>query len=145
MALLAVTLLLMVPTALAVPPQNPDSGNPAHGSSGSLLGSSAPSDHLPPEPTSLRTLTRDEAVPELLPRSLDQGRPPGTVGDPGVASGLTAALLPASFPSTSGGRSGYPSPPAPMGLADLGEGANGTYSYTPNSFAAIVTLNSTSA
>jgi nitrous oxidase accessory protein NosD len=63
------------------------------------------------------------------------------------SSGLSRALMPAAFPSSDlvGATSAYPSTPAPMGLADLGRGPNGTYAYTSASFAANVSLTSFSA
>lgn len=149
-ALVLVVVALMSPTGVrsiaAVP-------LPSDGGPGAPVGGIPNHSPGPPGPPSLPRPFSGPLAPSIVPDE----RPPTPESIPqifdsrsGSPSGLSTALLPASWAGLFGTSRptptvGYPSTPAPMGLADLGVGSSGAYSYNTTSFSASVTLSSFAA
>jgi hypothetical protein len=89
-------------------------------------------------------------APTLTPVRRGAPHPALSAPNPATPSGLSAALVPASWAGTLGklrmnGAPVYSTVPAPMGLADLGVGPSGPYQYTTSEFEAEITLSSFAA
>jgi Thermopsin len=138
-----VSLLLIVPTSLMAHVGGSSQVSNGIGSGGAAGPPLRAVERLPEEPAALLGPGTGYAAPPTLPH------PPGVHPEgsptPGSPSGRSAALLPAAFPSDVSGRTGYPSPPAPMGLADLGSGESGAYGYNTTGFLGTVSVSSFSS
>jgi hypothetical protein len=96
-------------------------------------GARAPAETHPAAPTSPRVPRPSGSLTPSQSLYIDHEGPrvfPGNPDPPATAPGSASAVSP------------YASPPAPMGISDLGVGSDGAYSYTTSSFAGFLNITS---